>query len=116
MLPDIWSFSETVIHAADMDLTGYKVEATDGGIGKVDQHSAEVGCCHLVVDTGPWILGKHVVIPAGIVTTVDRATETVFVSRTKEQIKNAPEFVPEKADTDEHHRMKFADYYLAFFR
>ncbi|MET9425464.1 PRC-barrel domain containing protein [Streptomyces sp. NPDC006540] len=52
MLPDIWSFSETAIHAADMDLTGYKVEATDGGIGRVDQHSAEAGCCHLVVDTG----------------------------------------------------------------
>ncbi|MFF8607139.1 PRC-barrel domain containing protein [Streptomyces sp. NPDC015346] len=116
MTPDIWSFSETASHASDMDLTGYKVEATDGGIGKVDRHSTEVGGCHLVVDTGPWILGKHVVIPAGIVTTVDPATETVFVSRTKEQIKNAPEFVPERPDTDEDHRMKFADYYLAFFR
>ncbi|MEV4947069.1 PRC-barrel domain containing protein [Streptomyces sp. NPDC053755] len=116
MLPDIWSFSETATHAADMNLTGFQVEATDGGIGKVDKHSADVGCCHLVVDTGPWILGKHVVIPAGIITAVDRATETVFVSRTKEQIKDAPEFVPDEPDTDGQHRMKFADYYLAFFR
>ncbi|MET9801766.1 PRC-barrel domain containing protein [Streptomyces sp. NPDC006368] len=116
MLPEIWSFPETANYAPGLDLTGYRVEATDGGIGKVDRHSAEVGCCHLVVDTGPWILGKQVVIPAGIVTSVDRATETVFVSRTKEQIKNAPEFVPDEADTEGHHRMKLADYYLAFFR
>ncbi|MFF7178070.1 PRC-barrel domain containing protein [Streptomyces sp. NPDC008121] len=116
MLPDIWSYSETAIHAADMNLTGYQVEATDGGIGKVDKHSADVGSCHLVVDTGPWILGKQVVIPAGIVTAVDTATRTVHVSRTREQVKDAPEFVPDPTGKDDDHRMKFADYYLAFFR
>ncbi|MFF4169359.1 PRC-barrel domain containing protein [Streptomyces sp. NPDC001744] len=116
MHPDIWSFSETASHAAGTDLTGYAVEATDGGIGKVDKHSAEVGRGHLVVDTGPWILGRQVVIPAGIVTAVDRATETVFVGRTREQIRNAPEFVPGQDDADGHHRMTLTDYYLAFFR
>ncbi|MFF5788661.1 PRC-barrel domain containing protein [Streptomyces sp. NPDC012693] len=119
MSPDIWSFSETAVHAAESDLTGYKVEATDGGIGKVDKHSADVGRCHLVVDTGPWILGRQVVIPAGVVTAVDRPTETVFVGCTKEQIENAPEYVPEASDGSDAsgpHKMKFADYYLAFFR
>ncbi|MEW1905099.1 PRC-barrel domain containing protein [Streptomyces sp. NPDC086147] len=116
MQHDIWTFPGTALHAIDTDLTGYAVEATDGGIGKIDKHSAEAGRYHLVVDTGPWILGRQVVIPAGVVTTVDRETETVFVGCTKEQIENAPEFVPSASDEDGRHRMTFTDYYLAFFR
>ncbi|MFD3331913.1 PRC-barrel domain containing protein [Streptomyces sp. NPDC058700] len=115
MHSDIWAFSEAAIQAAEMDLTGYKVEAADGGIGKVDKHSADVGRCHLVVDTGPWILGRQVVIPAGVVTGVDRSSETVFVGCTKEQIQNAPEFVPEEGDTSGPQKLRFVDYYLAFF-
>ncbi|KPI15288.1 hypothetical protein OK006_3161 [Actinobacteria bacterium OK006] len=34
------------------DLTGYKAEAIDGDIGKVDKHSDEVGDAYPVVDTG----------------------------------------------------------------
>ena len=35
------------------DLVGYKVEATDGHIGSIDQASYDVGEASLVVDTGP---------------------------------------------------------------
>jgi len=45
-----------------------------------------------VVDTGPWIFGKKVLLPAGVVRDVDLDAQTVFVNRTKEEIKNAPEF------------------------
>ena len=38
-----------------LDLTGYRVETSDGHIGRVDKHSEEVDSSHVVVDTGPWI-------------------------------------------------------------
>jgi hypothetical protein len=74
------------------DLVGFAVEALDGGIGKVDEASFDVGAAYIVVDTGPWIFGKKVMLPAGVVERVDYDAQEVFLSRTKEQIKNAPEF------------------------
>ncbi len=46
-----WRFREDVdLHGAD--LTGYKVEAADGGTGKVDEASHDVEGAFLAVDTG----------------------------------------------------------------
>ena len=55
------------------DLVGYKVEATDGRNrqdGRAPATSA-AGGSYLVVDTGPWIFGKKVMLPAGTVNQVD---------------------------------------------
>jgi len=87
---DLWTYRETTW--TDTDVVGYAVEAIDGSIGKVDEASNEVGSSHIVVDTGPWIFGKKVMLPAGIIQDVDRDDEKVFVNRTKDEIKNAPEF------------------------
>ena len=46
----------------------------------------------IVVDTGPWIFGKKVMLPAGVIDRVDFDDEKVFVNRTKDEIKNAPEY------------------------
>ena len=85
----LWDYSDTAYAA---DLTGYSVEATDGGIGKIDEATNEVGSSYLVVDTGPWIFGKKVLLPAGVIERVDRDDETVYVNRSKDEIKDAPEF------------------------
>ncbi|MFE3996084.1 PRC-barrel domain containing protein [Streptomyces goshikiensis] len=77
-------------------MTGHKVEATDSFIGKVDKHSDEVGYSYIVVDTGPWIFGKEVLLPAGTISRIDASDEKIFVDRTKAQIKNAPEFDKDK--------------------
>ncbi|MEU5806183.1 MULTISPECIES: PRC-barrel domain containing protein [unclassified Streptomyces] len=74
------------------DLIGYKVEAADGAIGKVDRHSEYVGRQFMVVDTGPWIFGRHVLVPASVVTRVDEENETVHLSATRAEVKDAPEF------------------------
>ncbi|MDJ0467052.1 PRC-barrel domain-containing protein [Streptomyces sp. H27-C3] len=95
-MSDIWGYQPTTGYTAGNTLTGYKVEATDGSIGKVDKHSDEVGSSYLVVDTGVWIFGKHVLLPAGTVTRVDAAEEKIYVDRTKDQIKAAPEFDKDK--------------------
>ena len=52
MTENIWNYSATSGYTAGSDLTGFKVEATDGHIGKVDKHSADVDSQYIVVDTG----------------------------------------------------------------
>lgn len=53
MSDNVWGYRETSGRLEGADLTGYKVEAVDGSIGKVDKHSDEVDSSYLVVDTGP---------------------------------------------------------------
>lgn len=85
---EIWTFTTGV--APTVDLTGFKVEARDDDIGKVDEATYEAGGSFLVVDTGPWIFGKKVMLPAGVISQLDSDNQTVSVNRTKEEIKNSP--------------------------
>jgi hypothetical protein len=86
---EIWTYRAQ--SAIGTDMTGFTVEAIDGKIGKVDEGTQEVGGSYIVVHTGR-IFGKNVLLPAGVIQDVDLDTETVFVNRTKDEIKNAPEF------------------------
>jgi len=85
----LWDYGDEAFGA---DLTGYSVEATDGGIGKVDEATSDVGSSYVVVDTGPWIFGKKVMLPAGVIDRVDRDDEKVYVNRSKDEIKDSPPF------------------------
>ena len=98
-----------------VDLVGFKVEATDGHIGSIDQASYDVGSAHLVVDTGPWIFGRKVLLPAGTVQTVDHDEKKVYVDRTKEQIKSSPEYDKDTFETPEY-REQVGDYYTGSYR
>ncbi len=79
MTDNLWGYQPAAGHTVGTDLIGYKVEATDGSIGKVDKHSDDVTSSYLVVDTGVWIFGKHVLLPAGTVSRVDNDEKKVFV-------------------------------------
>lgn len=109
---DVWSYREGILapDVSPRDVVGYGVEATDGSIGKVDDATYEVGSAYLVVDTGPWIFGKKVMLPAGVIQSVDDEDEKIFVDRTKEQIKNAPEF-DDSLLGDEGYRSRLGSYY-----
>ncbi|GGB72706.1 hypothetical protein N798_11545 [Knoellia flava TL1] len=95
---------------SSMNLTGYTVEATDGDIGKVDEASTEVGANYIVVDTGPWIFGKKVMLPAGVISSVDTSDERVRVDRSKDEIKASPEF-DETSYRDPAYREDLGGYY-----
>jgi hypothetical protein len=114
MHTDVWTYREASQLGASLDptvdLTGYEVEATDGSIGKVDESTYETGRSFLVVDTGPWIFGKKVMLPAGVVRSIDTTDERVFVNRTKDQIKNSPEYDDSMLD-DESYRSRLGSYY-----
>jgi hypothetical protein len=106
-IAEMWTFTSPT---ANVDLTGFKVEARDGSIGKVDEATYEAGGSFIVVDTGPWIFGKKVLLPAGVIRDVDLDTEALFVDLTKDQIKNAPEF-DEKTYRDDSYRTQIGSYY-----
>jgi hypothetical protein len=113
MSVDVWTFRQQSLPGTDLgstDLTGYGVEALDGSIGKVDEATYEAGSSQLVIDTGPWIFGKKVMLPAGVVSKIDTEDERVHVNRTKEQIKNAPEFDDTRRE-DEAYRTELGSYY-----
>jgi hypothetical protein len=96
------------------DLDGYDVEATDGKIGTIDEHSAVAGAGYLIVDTGFWIFGKRRLIPAGVVRSVDPTERKVHVTMTKEQIKSAPDFDDESRDDSDWFRASAGNYYDPF--
>jgi hypothetical protein len=91
------------------DLAGFSVEALDGSIGKVDEATYDVGASHIVVDTGPWIFGKKVLLPAGVVRGIDETDETVFVNRTKDEVKHAPDY--DESLLDDEYRSRVGAYY-----
>jgi hypothetical protein len=74
------------------DITGYKVQALDGDIGSVDEATFDTGSSWIVVDTGPWIFGKKVLLPAGVIDRIDATDRRVLVSHTKDDIQNAPDW------------------------
>ena len=107
---DPWSYRDTAGYTEGTDLTGYKIAAVDGDIGKVDQATDQSGTAGLVVDTGPRIFGRKVLLPAGVVERVDHDDEKVYVDRTKDQIKAAPEYNPDTG-VDDDYRTRLGGYY-----
>ena len=85
-----WSYRDQTW--VKQDISGYKVTATDGEIGKVDKSMNTIDNAYLVVDTGGFLVHDKVMLPAGVVSGVDHNTRQVFVERTKDQVKNAPKF------------------------
>jgi hypothetical protein len=106
-----WEYrTETGSAGYEVDLTGYSIAAVDGDIGHVDEVINELlGASYLLVDTGPWIFERTVMLPAGVVERIDTAEKKIYVDRTKDQIKNAPEY-DELAD-DAQYRDRLGGYY-----
>jgi hypothetical protein len=109
---DLWTYDQTALGVGvdKANVVGYEVEALDGSIGKVDEATYDAGSAYIVVDTGPWIFGKKVMLPAGTIQRADHENEKIFVNRTKDQIKNAPEF-EDGAGYDSSYRGRLGSYY-----
>lgn len=111
MTYDIYTYEIAIVPEGETpDISGFKVEATDGSIGTVDEHTYDSGASYLVVDTGPWIFGKKVMLPAGVIREVDLDDEVIYVDRTKDEIKDSPEF-DESTYRNESYRSDLGDYY-----
>jgi hypothetical protein len=109
---EVWTYRNPALATSlnKKRIVGYEVEARDGSIGKIDDATLEADMGHIVVDTGPWIFGKKVMLPAGVIESVDHENEKAFVNRTKDEIKNAPEF-DDSMRHDEAYRTRLGSYY-----
>jgi hypothetical protein len=83
---DIWTFREDVAAA---DMSGYDVETLDGSIGEPDEAA---GASARLIAVLTWISGSKVVLPALIVSGIDHEAKKIYVSRTSDEIKDAPAF------------------------
>jgi hypothetical protein len=101
MTLELWAFRAEV-RTEGADLSGMAVQALDGGIGKVAEVVERESRTFLLVDTGPWIFGKTIKLPAGLVAGVEPAQGIVFVDRPKDDIKDAPEQDGDLADDGAH--------------
>src|SRR4051794_41590688 len=106
----LWMFREPGQVSVSEPITGYSVEAADGGIGKIDEATYDIGSSYVVVDTGPWIFGKKVMLPAAVIQRVDLDSQTVVVDRSKDEIKNSPEF-DEDMYREQGYRSQVGSYY-----
>jgi len=104
---DPWTYRTSV---AVSDIVGYDAEAMDGAVGEVTRARYDAGASYIVVDTGPWIFGKKVMLPAVTVERVDHGTGRVWVNQTRDQILNAPDFA-EARYRDSDYRNWIAAYY-----
>ena len=113
---DLWQFRESAAFAAKgVDLGGFTVEGRDGPLGRVDRASNDLRVDYLVVEGGDWLSRRRVLVPAGTVERVDHLERTVHVDRTRDQIKNSPEYDPATFHTAEY-RDQVGAYYTQTYR
>ena len=114
MTPDLWTYPDQY-QSSPLDIDGFNVVATDGEIGKIDEATYDVSSSYVVVDTGPWIFGRKVLLPAGVIQSIDQNDQKVFVRLTKDQIKDSPELDSDTMDyTSDAYRDKVGSYYGGF--
>ena len=107
METDLWTYREPMTEP--LDVKGFDVEAMDGSIGKIDEATYDVGSSYIVVDTGPWIFGRKVVLPAGAIEMIDLDNRTVSVRLTKDQIKDSPPY--DESTWNDTYRSDLGTYY-----
>ena len=109
MVKEMWRFRDESV--ATVDLDGFEVQARDGACGKVVRTTGGGDTGYLVVDPGVFMpLGRQILVPAGLVETVDLEGEKVSVGIDREQLRNAPAFDPGRP-LDERARTAFGGYY-----
>jgi hypothetical protein len=106
---DLWVAEDQ--EAVSSSVIGFSVQARDGGAGKVDDASSDVGACCIVVATGRLFRVK-VILPAGMIERLDHAKKRVYVKVTQDQLKSAPEYEPIGLKHDAY-KARIASYYLS---
>jgi uncharacterized protein YrrD len=83
-------YSDTHLRST-REVTGYSLVATDGRIGRVEDFLFDDetwALRFLVVDTGPWLLGRRVLITRDYIEAINWAGECVKVRRTRAEVEH----------------------------
>jgi hypothetical protein len=95
------------------DLKGYKLHAKDGDIGSVEDlyfDDEAWAIRHLVAHTGPWLVGRRVLISPMSLGKLEPNRKSVEVDLTKSQIENSPDIDTHKP-VSRQHEIAYYDYY-----
>ncbi|MFF4048601.1 PRC-barrel domain-containing protein [Streptomyces chartreusis] len=109
----IWSYAPESGHQEGHELTGYSVEASDGTIGHVDRQADDTPLRHLIVDTGAWVFGRSLLIPAGLVTVIAEENRVITVRCTRAEAKAAPRFGTDRETLDPEYLSAVGGYYAS---
>ena len=103
MATGMWTYSATLREALERyDLAGFTVVGRDGDVGKVDKTTrGEPGADHLVVNTGLLFFGKKVLLPAGVITSIDVERKQVRADVARDEVRDAPEYDEERRLDDD---------------
>lgn len=95
------------------EVAGYKLQATDGDLGKVDDFIVDDGTWvirYLVVDTSGWLMGRKVLIAPDWAEKVSWTEGKVFVGLTRDQVKASPVYEP-NLPVNREYEAQLYDYY-----
>jgi hypothetical protein len=110
----LWSWSEERWEDERERFDGWDVEAQDGELGSVAEARYENGGAYLVVNTGTWIFGEKVLLPAGLVDRVDPDAKQLHVDVTRDQVEKAPPFDAEGYREQDYREAISYHYYPAY--
>lgn len=95
------------------DLRGFKLRATDGDIGHVDDlyfHDDDWQTRYFVVDTGSWLFGRQVLISPFAMHAPHWEERVIPVDLTRDQVENSPE-IDLKQPISRQHQADLHGYY-----
>jgi uncharacterized protein YrrD len=95
------------------ELTGYKLGATDGDIGKVEEFyfdDKHWTIRYLVADTGGWLSGREVLISPYALESIDRFNHSVLLNINKSKIEKSP-FLQSDEPVSQQFENSFYGYY-----
>jgi hypothetical protein len=85
-MADLWTFPAGAIDPSD-SVKGYRVDCSDGEVGKVAWADYKPGESYLVIDVGH---RRHHLVPAGAIATVDHEARTVTLKVTGDEVRSTP--------------------------
>lgn len=88
----LWSWQDERWEDERETFDGWTVKAEDGELGSVDEARYENGGAYVVVNTGTWIFGEKVLLPAGLIGRVDEGAKELYAEVTRQTVEAAPQF------------------------
>ena len=89
MSEDLWTFGAIAPEGSErMDIEGFTlVEADSEEVGRVVEASYEPGSSCVVVEAGPWLVGRRMLLPARLISGMSPEEETIATELTKDRIR-----------------------------
>jgi hypothetical protein len=110
----LWTFRSGTEFSDELDLLGYRVVGTDEEIGLVADFVDANDQPAFVVDTGAWVVGQRILLPAGTVESIDHAARQIRVDRSGTEIREAPPYEVSTGESEEY-RNHLTHYYCDLY-